>query len=287
MLKKAMLGILAVALLAGTESLFAQGRKARPKAGQKQKQAQKGQAKQKGLRPGQQGFDKWLTALTKAYRENDSEKMGQLLRNMNQRGRRQRAQKGQGEVGPGQLRRGRERPEKDWKALRGEPAGGKRQPKQLREREGRRGRSGYVGRGPRRGFEREGRGGGAFRREGRGERCRAFRGEGRRKDTKGFRGEGMRRGGRRFQGRGMGKRGRAFTEKVGHRRGPHGEARERFARGDDEPGYWGRGPRHRDRDMDEGRRGFRGRGQGKQYWDKHQEHMPGHGKHKSDFDWDW
>ena len=33
MLKKAMLGILAVALLAGAGNLFAQGRKARPEAG--------------------------------------------------------------------------------------------------------------------------------------------------------------------------------------------------------------------------------------------------------------
>ena len=81
--------------------------------------------------------------------------------------------------------------------------------------------------------------------------------------------------GQRFQGRGMGKRGQAFSEKVGYERGPHGEARERFARGDYEPGEWGRG--------------FHGRGQGKRYWDDYEdeEHMSGHDKHESDFDWDW
>jgi len=253
MLKKAMLGILAVALLAGAGNLFAQGRKARPEAGQKQKQAQKGQAKQKGLRPRQQGFDKWLTALTKAYQENDSEKMGQLLRNMNQRRRKQKAQKGEGQGRSGQLRKGREGLEKDRKGLRGELSGGKRRPKQLREREGRRGRGEYFGRG---------------------------RGEG-------FGREGMRSGGKRFRGRGIDRRGRYFCDEASHKKGRRKEVRKRFARGDDEPGYWGRGPQHRDRDMDEGRRGFRGRGQGKRHWEEYQEHMPGHGKHESGFDWDW
>ncbi|MHC4423615.1 MAG: hypothetical protein ACYSWR_02955 [Planctomycetota bacterium] len=97
MLKKAMLGILAVALLAGAENVSAQKKKGRPKAHQKQEQVQKGQAQKRGLRSRQRGFDKWLAALTEAYRENDREKMGQLLRNMKQR--RQRRQKGMGAPG--------------------------------------------------------------------------------------------------------------------------------------------------------------------------------------------
>jgi hypothetical protein len=69
--------------------------------------------------------------------------------------------------------------------------------------------------------------------------------------------------------------------------GPHGEARKRFARGDYELGEWGRGPRRRG--MGRAGQGFHGRGQGKRHWDDYEdeEHMSGHDKHESDFDWDW
>ena len=274
MLKKAMLGILAVALLAGTENLFAQGRKGRPTARQKQKQVEEGRQQRKGLRPRQQQFDKWLTALTKAYRENDSEKMGQLLRNMNQR--RQKRQKETDAPG----KRGQHFRHEGWE-VRGRP-------EQLRERkDGRRGHRedlrGWHGRG--------------FEHEGKGRRGGAFRRKSWREHAKGFRGEHIERCYPRFRGRGMGKRGRAFSEKVGHERGPHGEARERFARGDDEPGHWGQGPRHRR--MGKEGRGFHGRGmggwgrglqgEGQRGWHRN---GPPKGMHdrsqdESDFDWDW
>jgi len=141
MLKKIMLGIVVLALLAGVENLLAQEKEGKPKAKQKQKQAQKGKAKRlhkqkagkeaapkrvKALqhkrrqmvakeaeakkakaaaarkrmekdvrgkpqqfrlrqdRPMQEGSGRLLDELTKAYRENDREKMGQLIRKMHQ-----------------------------------------------------------------------------------------------------------------------------------------------------------------------------------------------------------
>jgi len=256
-----MLGILAVALLAGTGNLWAQRKKGRPKADQRRKQVEEGPQKQKGLRPAQRRFDGWLAALTKAYRENDGEKMGQLLRNMNQRRRRQRAQKGKVE---GRPERWRERKEgRRWHG-RGSPAGGQ-------------------------GFEWEGkgRGGGAFRREGRGKhfRDRAFRGEGRRKHAKAFRGKGWRKHAKGFRGEDVGRCCPRFRGRGMGKRGPHGEARERFARGGYELGEWGRGPRRRG--MGRAGRGFHGRGRHR--W--HQEPPPksthDRSRDESDFDWDW
>jgi uncharacterized protein involved in type VI secretion and phage assembly len=159
MLKKVMLGIVAVILLVGAENLLAKEKEeqGKPKAKQKQRQVQKETKKQKSkakrlakkkadkqtapkrrkasqkkrrqkvtkeaeakkaraekarvekakaaaaarkrmeqvrgksqqLRPGanlprQQMFGKWLDELTNAYRENDREKMGQLIRKMHQ-----------------------------------------------------------------------------------------------------------------------------------------------------------------------------------------------------------
>ena len=116
MLKKIMLGIVAAVLLLGVVNLLAKEKTGKPKTKQKQAQklqqeekwhakqqlqkqkaakkaAQKAmegkQQKQKSLRhkqarPIQKRFDKWFRKLTKAYRQNDREKMGQLLRNMHQ-----------------------------------------------------------------------------------------------------------------------------------------------------------------------------------------------------------
>jgi len=120
MSKKVILGIVAAVLLLGAENLLAKEKADKPKANQKQtqklKQEKKAQAKQfqrqkaakkpgqkamkgtqqkqKGLRqeqarPTQRRFDKWFSRLTKAYRENDGEKMGQLLGKMHQFRKRQ------------------------------------------------------------------------------------------------------------------------------------------------------------------------------------------------------
>lgn len=87
MSKKVILGIVAVVLLLGAENLLAKEKADKPKA--RQKQAQKLQQKKKGLhqkqaRPIQKRFDSWFGQLTKAYRQNDREKMGQLLKKMHQ-----------------------------------------------------------------------------------------------------------------------------------------------------------------------------------------------------------
>ena len=123
MLKKIALAIVAMALLLGTENLIAHEGKGKPKEKQKHMQKQKAQAKQfhkqqPGKKAGrkctegeifeQQGpvfgqmhnrpmmgkrFDKWFNQLTKAYHENDREKMGQLLRKMRQLRQRRRAER--------------------------------------------------------------------------------------------------------------------------------------------------------------------------------------------------
>jgi len=123
MLKKIALAIVAMALLLGTENLIAQEREGKPKEKQKCMQKQKTQAKQfhkqqPGKKAGrkwveggiveQRGpgfgqmhnrpmmgkrFDKWFNQLTKAYHENDREKMGQLLRKMRQLRQRRREER--------------------------------------------------------------------------------------------------------------------------------------------------------------------------------------------------
>ena len=88
MLKRIVLGIVVLALLAGTGVLIAQEDEDTPKAEQKQESC----AKQKRLgfqhwreRPIEKRFNKWFNNLRKAYEENDREKMGQLLKKMEQR----------------------------------------------------------------------------------------------------------------------------------------------------------------------------------------------------------
>jgi len=105
MLKKAMLGVLAVALAAGAGNLSAQERRVRAAAPPKEKKMQKGKAayvRAKGLQSRQQIFDRWLAALTKAYQEDDKQKVGQLIKRMNQLRKRMRAARtGQGEYKQG------------------------------------------------------------------------------------------------------------------------------------------------------------------------------------------
>ena len=79
MLKKIIISVMAVVLLTGSENVFANETNAA--AGVEQEK----QVLQSGVkRPRQQEFDRYFNALTKAYRENDREKMGQMLRKMNQ-----------------------------------------------------------------------------------------------------------------------------------------------------------------------------------------------------------
>ena len=79
MLKKIILSVMAVVLLMGSESIFATETNAT--AGAKQEK----QVLQSGVKRGrQQEFGRYFNALTDAYRENDRETMGQMLRKMNQ-----------------------------------------------------------------------------------------------------------------------------------------------------------------------------------------------------------
>lgn len=235
MLKKIILGIVALLLLVGAENLLATEKKDKPKAKQQQEQVQKGQKKQTSkakaaavarkrmearrgkpqqLRPGQarpmqEGAGRLLDELTKAYRENDREKMGQLIRKMHQF--RQKVRKAMGVPGeagrdfrgspgpamPFESRRPRavEKPrppiprtDEDWPRM--------QPPKDMA-------RPLMPGRGTRgwgQGFQGRGMGG-----WGRGLQGRGMRGSG-----QGFRGRGMGGWGRGFQGRGMGGWGRGF-----------------------------------------------------------------------------
>ena len=96
MLKKITLIAAAAALLIGAEVLAAQqdeGGNPQPK----QKHVQKGHKRHKCPGFGPQMFDKWLDALAKAHQENDMEKMGKLINQMQQA--RQEMQKAKEAVG--------------------------------------------------------------------------------------------------------------------------------------------------------------------------------------------
>lgn len=204
MLRTIILGIVAVVLLAGVESPLTKEKGGKP------------QAKQKGLQSGHQGFGRLLSALTKAYEENDREKMGQLLEKMNQRRQKQRAQKG------------KDGPRKDTKNLRPTAGKSRGRAERFHERRDRR-----YGRG--RGFERKGRDRdcSTFRREGRRGRRGGFRREGRGRRREGFEHDGMRRHRREFEGRGRPGHGDDLDE------WEHGDRRHRdmiWHRWDDRPG---------------------------------------------------
>ena len=139
MLKKIMLSVAAMAVLIGASNLIAQERRGRPQA--KPRQRQKVQTEQprrqradraavrkrmenlrdepEPIRPGQdqpgvpqggvpaqpgQMFSGWLDELTEAYRADDREKMGQLLRKMHQLRQEWREIRGQGFQGRGMRR---------------------------------------------------------------------------------------------------------------------------------------------------------------------------------------
>ena len=188
MLKKIMLGVVVVVLLVGAENLIAQERRGKPKAEPKQKgpaeqfrrqrageeagrrdvegMQQKPQQLRLGqVRPMQEGSGRLLDELTKAYRENDREKMGQLLRKMHQT--RKRLQQKNAVAAKGE------------RGFRGRPGPGMQPPKGVG-----RPRPPMSGRGMgRRGQGFQGRGMGGW---GRGFQSRGMGGPGR-----GFRGRGM------------------------------------------------------------------------------------------------
>lgn len=209
MLKKIILGIVALLLLVGAENLLAMEKKDKPKAKQKQEQVQKGQKKQTSkakteakkarakkakaaaarkhmearrgkpqqLRPGQvrpmqEGSGRLLDELTKAYRENDREKMGQLLRKMHQT--RKRLQQKNAVATKGE------------RGFRGRPGPGMQPSKGVG-----RPRPPMSGRGM-------------------GRRGQGFQGRGMGGWGRGFQGRGMGGPGRDFRGRGMGGRGQGF-----------------------------------------------------------------------------
>jgi len=121
MLKKITLIAAAAALLIGAEILAAQqdeGGNPQPEP----KHTQKCPKNQKGQGFGPQMFGKWLDALAKAHQENDMEKMGKLIKKMQQA--RQKMQKAKETVGPrhrgfregchGRIRRGQFRNKSGW-----------------------------------------------------------------------------------------------------------------------------------------------------------------------------
>ncbi|MHC4394585.1 MAG: hypothetical protein ACYS1A_02925 [Planctomycetota bacterium] len=210
MLKKIILSVMMTVLLAGSESIFAkennveagtrqeQRTKAVKKAGPKRvsgaRQGWQG-SRPGGKRPGQQEFDRYFNTLIKAYRENNREKMGQMLRKMNQFRQKQRGAR---------VVSGRDRQELP---KRGGP--GKRQPGRFHGNLDKRG-SGFQHRGmgrQRAGFGHRDMG----RRRGRG-MSRQGRGMSRRGRGMSWRGRGMGWQGRgmSWQGRGMGWRGRGM-----------------------------------------------------------------------------
>ncbi|NQT81580.1 O-methyltransferase [bacterium] len=99
MLKKFVLGFTVAVVLVVAGNLFAQEKAGQPKAALGQGMNVMGE-RPRGPRPGQdppptqQRFDNWLNELRKAHQENDSEKIGQLLKDMDRN--RQRLQRGMG-----------------------------------------------------------------------------------------------------------------------------------------------------------------------------------------------
>jgi hypothetical protein len=245
MLKKIILSVMAVVLLTGSENVFANETNAA--AGVEQEK----QVLQSGVkRPRQQEFDRYFNALTKAYRENDREKMGQMLRKMNQF--RQNQQKAK--VVPG--KRGQDLPKRRGLGM------------------------GWHGRGKGRrgqGMSWHGRGMG---RRGQG-MCWHGRGKGRRGRGMGWhsRGKGRRGQGMSWHGRGMGGRGRGM--------GWHGRGMGRRGR---VMGWQDRGMSRRGRGMAWQGMGGRGGGmvwqdrsvRRRKMYVPQRDDMP-----REEFDWDW
>ena len=281
MLKKIILGVMVAALLIGSESLLARGKNIEAGAKQKQMKKPKGQFKQKqqGLRsarkqPGQQEFNRYFNALAKAYRENDREKMGQMLRKMNQF--RQNQQKAK--VVPG--KRGRDLPKRR--------VPDKGRPGRFRGDLGKR-RSGFGHRG----IGRQGRG---LRRRGMGRGGPGFGHRGMRgwSQGRGFGHRGMRGRGQGLHRRCMGRQGPTMSHRGMGRGGPGFRHRGMMGQGQ---GFWrrgrgGQGLRGRAGQGPRGRRGgqgFRGRaGRGDQGMLRRGMNVPRRDNAaKEDFDWNW
>lgn len=284
MLKKIILGVMVAALLIGSEGLLARGKNVEAGTKQKQMKKPKGQVKQKqqGLRsarkqPGQQEFNRCFNALAKAYRENDREKMGQMLRKMNQF--RQKQQKAK--VVPG--KRGRDLPKRR--------VPDKGRPGRFRGDLGKR-RSGFGHRGigrQDRGLRRRGMGGGD---PGFGHRGMRGWSQGR-----GLRRRGMDRGGPGFGHRGMRGRGQGLHRRCMGRQGP---AMSHRGMGRGGPGFRHRGMMGQGRDFwrrGRGGQGLRGRagrggqgsrGRGGQGMLRRGMNVPRRDNAaKEDFDWNW
>ena len=112
MLRKTVMYLTAVVLLAGGEKLLAKESQGQGRSSQRPRQVEK--QDRGGRQLGPQQFDRWLGALMTAYQENDSEKMGQLLRKMKRARERQGTEKAEAGRRPGQLRRQRAGEGKDW-----------------------------------------------------------------------------------------------------------------------------------------------------------------------------
>ena len=255
MLKKIILSVIAAVLLTGSESMFANETNAA--AGVKQEK----QVLQSGVkRPRQQEFDRYFNALTKAYRENNREKMGQMLRKMNQFRKNQQKAK----VVPGKR-------EQDLPKRRGsgnERAGRFRGDLDKNRPSFRHGGMRWQGRGMGRRDRGMGRRGQGMSWQGRG---------------KGGRGRGMG-----WHGRGNGRRGRGMGW---HGRGKGGRARAKVSlpRGLPLPGLgmgWRRrGMGRQGQGMGWQGRGMGGRGRGVQRRKMNipqRDDMP-----REEFDWDW
>jgi predicted O-methyltransferase YrrM len=106
MLKKIMLGVAAAVLLAAVVNL-AQEQTDSAATGQRRAADRAEQGPQPGRQGMRAGLEPWLDELTKAYEQNDREKMGQLLEDMKQR--RQGFPRGMGGPGEG-MQPGRGRP---------------------------------------------------------------------------------------------------------------------------------------------------------------------------------
>jgi hypothetical protein len=278
-----MLVVVAVILLVGVENLIAQEGRDRPEAEPKQKgqveqlrrpRAGEGTGRarvggmqqrhrlmavrevepnrvralqQKPQRPGQEGSGRLLDELTKAYRENDREKMGQLIRKMNQfRQRMQKARSALSKAGPGvRGRPGAAQPgaKKEHPEIRKAPPKDTDRPGPSMEHRGMMGRHGQGMQG--RGMMMQHRS--MMGRHGQGMQGRGMMMQHRSMMDK--RGQGMR--GRGMMGRrGQGMRGRGMMGRRGQ--GMQGRGM----------GGWGRGLQGRGRGMGGFGRGFQGRGMG-------------------------
>jgi predicted O-methyltransferase YrrM len=108
MSKKIMLGILVAVLLAGVVILKIQEQANAAATRQGRTAGSRDQSRQPGPGAIRGGLEPWLDEFTKAYEQNDRDKMGQMLEEMKQR--RQRFQRGMGGPGGGRRPGGMGRP---------------------------------------------------------------------------------------------------------------------------------------------------------------------------------